>query len=139
MTIRLLLAIALLASGIMAYSFEAFSKGFVILTPYGAYEYMQDIQGSMSDGGIAFGFVGVIFFIIGCALLFIKNTKYVMRLGASVFLFLLLALLMIEGDSIDQLIINTIKYDQNIYLTLWCVLFITYTILFILLSIKRKN
>ena len=139
MKIKLLLVVVLLVLGIMAYCFEAFSKGFVILTPYGTYEYMKDIQGSMSDGGVAFGFVGIIFFMIGCVLLFVKKTKFVVRLGASVFIFLFIALLMIEGESIDQLIINTIKHDQNIYLILWCILFITYTILFVLLSSKRKK
>lgn len=139
MNIKLLMTVFLIFSGLMAYAFEAYSKGFVIYAPYGKYEYLQDIQGSISDGGVAIGSFGIFCLIIGFILLFIKNTKYILRVGFSIFIFFLLALLMTEGDSIDQLIINTIKYDHNIYLILWCISFVIYTIFFILLNIKSDN
>ncbi|ALH95680.1 hypothetical protein [Acinetobacter equi] len=138
MKIKLLMIVFLMFSGFMAYIFEAYSKGFVIYAPYGEYVYMKDIQGSISDGGMAIGSFGIICLIISSILIFIKNTKYILRIGFSVFLFFLLALMMIEGDSIDQLIINTIKYDHNIYLILWCISLTLYTFLLTIFYIKNK-
>lgn len=139
MKIKLLMIVFLMFSGFMAYIFEAYSKGFVIYAPYGEYVYMKDIQGSISDGGIAIGSFGIICLIISSILIFIKNTKYILRIGFSVFLFFVLALMMIDGDSIDRLIINTIKFDQNIFLIFWCVSFIAYVVFFIVFYLNTNK
>lgn len=141
MKIKILIIVSLIISGLMAYLFETHSKGFVIHAPYGTneYIYLKDIQGSMSDGGIALGFFGLICLFIGVILMFIKNTTYFIRVGFIVFLFLLLSFMMLEGGAIDQLIINTIQYDHNIYLILWIISFTLYTIFLSILNISQNH
>lgn len=134
MKLKILMLSSLIFLGLMGYCFEAISKGFVVFEPFGEYVYMKDVQGSMSDGGVMIGVFGEVCIILGSSMIFVKKQKYLVRIGSSVYLFLLFTLMLIEGDSIDQLFINTIKYDQNIYLILWLISIFVYTILLIIFS-----
>ena len=127
-------------SGIMAICFDSLSKGFVTFAPYGVdeYVYLRDMQGSSDDDSVLIGFFGIISIIISIIIFFIKNVIYVVRIGFLTFLFLFIMALLTGNDPINQLVINTIQYDHNIYLILWCTFLFFYTIFLVVLNIKQK-
>ncbi|EXB28242.1 hypothetical protein J537_1060 [Acinetobacter baumannii 1437282] len=46
---------------------------------------------------------------------------------------------MSDSDPLNQLIINTVKFDHNIYLILWCLSVALYTGIFLKLFIQKGN
>ncbi|HFK9536821.1 hypothetical protein [Acinetobacter baumannii] len=140
LNLKYYLAVILIVSGILAICFESLSKGFVTFAPYGVdeYVYLRDIQGSADDDSILLWFFGIISVVLGFTIFIVKNINYILRIGFFVYIFLFLSAFLAESDPINQLVINTIKFDQNIYLILWLISLLIYTILFILLNIKHK-
>ncbi|MDC4632986.1 hypothetical protein OHV71_07220 [Acinetobacter baumannii] len=140
LNLKYYLAVILIVSGILAICFESLSKGFLTFAPYGVdeYVYLRDIQGSADDDSILFWFFGIISVVLGFIIFIVKNINYILRIGFFVYIFLFLSAFLAESDPINQLVINTIKFDQNIYLILWLISLLIYTILFILLNIKHK-
>ena len=138
--LKYVITILLMLSGIMAICFDSLSKGFVTFAPYGVdeYVYLRDMQGSSDDDSVLIGFFGIISIIISIIIFFIKNVIYVVRIGFLTFLFLFIMALLTGNDSINQLVINTIQYDHNIYLILWCTFLFFYTIFLVVLNIKQK-
>lgn len=134
------LAIVLIVSSILAICFESLSKGFVTFAPYSVHEYvyLRDMRGSADDDSVLLWFFGIISVVLGLIMFFIKNITYVLRIGFFVYIFLFLSEFLAKSDLINQLVINTIKFDQNIYLILWPISLLIYTIIFILLNIKHK-
>ncbi len=138
--LKYVITILLMLSGIMAICFDSLSKGFVTFAPYGVdeYVYLRDMQGSSDDDSVLIGFFGIISIIISIIIFFIKNVIYVVRIGFLTFLFLFIMALLTGNDPINQLVINTIQYDHNIYLILWCTFLFFYTIFLVVLNIKQK-
>jgi len=128
-------------SGVMAICFDSLSRGFVTFAPYGIdeYVYLRDMQGSADDDSLLIGFFGGISIITGLILLFIKNITYVVRGGFLILILLFLLFLLTESDSIFRLVINTIQYDHNIYLILWCISIFLYVVFLSILNIRQGS
>ncbi|MDO7503146.1 hypothetical protein Q5X59_03710 [Acinetobacter baumannii] len=141
LTLKHYLALILVLSGILAICFESFTKGFVTYIPYGGGEfvYMREMEGSSEDESILLWLFGIISVILGAIMFFVKNIKYVLRIGFFVYVFLFLCALMTDSDPLNQLIINTVKFDHNIYLILWCLSIAIYTGIFIKLNIQQNK
>lgn len=116
------LALILALSGIFAICFESFTKDFVTYVPYGGGEfiYLREMQGSNEDESVLLWFFGIISIFLGSIMYLLKNTTYVLRMGFFAYVSLFLCALMTDSDPLNQLIINTVKFDHNIYLILWC-------------------
>ncbi len=71
-------------------------------------------------------------------LFFLKNLKYVIRIGFLNFIFLFFLMLLVENDSFFSLIANTIHYNHNIYLILWCIFFAMYSVSLVILNTKNR-
>ncbi|HFK9537530.1 TPA: hypothetical protein ACG0TZ_003361 [Acinetobacter baumannii] len=141
LTLKHYLALILVLSGILAICFESFTKGFVTYIPYGGGEfvYMREMEGSSEDESVLLWVFGIISVILGAIMFFVKNIKYVLRIGFFAYVFLFLCALMTDSDPLNQLIINTIKFDHNIYLILWCLSIAIYTGIFIKLNIQQNK
>ncbi|HDX6067265.1 hypothetical protein [Acinetobacter baumannii] len=141
LTLKHYLALILVLSGILAICFESFTKGFVTYIPYGGGEfvYMREMEGSSEDESILLWLFGIISVILGAIMFFVKNIKYVLRIGFFAYVFLFLCALMTDSDPLNQLIINTIKFDHNIYLILWCLSVVIYTGIYIKLNIQQNK
>lgn len=127
----------LMLSGLMAVGFSWLTEGFVVFVPYGegGYQYLETTEGSSADDGVLLHLFGIISIIISVIMLFIKNETYFIRTGLSVYLFLFLLALLAGSEPLNKLVINTIQYDQNIFLILWCVFISIYTFLLLALNI----
>lgn len=132
---------ALLLSGLMIVCFDSLTNGFISTSLYEVdeYLYLKDIHGSTNDDRVIFPAFGYITIIISMIMLFIKKLNYFVGIGFLVFISLFLFSSMIEGDPINQLIMNTIKFDRNIYLILWLLFFLIYTVLLLILNFKKKD
>lgn len=135
------LALTLALSGIFAICFESFTKGFVTYVPYGGGEfvYLREIKGSNEDESVLLWFFGIISIFLGSKMCLLKNTTYVLRMGFFAYVSLFLCALMTDSDALNQLIINTVKFDHNIYLILWCLSITLYTGIFLKLFIQKGN
>lgn len=135
------LALTLALSGIFALCFESFTKGFVTYVPYGGGEfiYLREMQGSNEDESVLLWFFGIISIFLGSIIYLLKNTTYVLRTGFFAYVSLFLCALMSDSDPLNQLIINTVKFDHNIYLILWCLSVALYTGIFLKLFIQKGN
>jgi len=141
LTLKHYLALILVLSGILAICFESLTKGFVTYIPYsgGEFVYMREMEGSSEDESILLWLFGIISVILGAIMFFVKNIKYVLRIGFFAYVFFFLCALMTDSDPLNQLIINTIKFDHNIYLILWCLSVVIYTGVFIKLNIQQNK
>ncbi|WP_343581129.1 hypothetical protein [Acinetobacter sp.] len=139
LTLKHYLALILALSGILAICFESLTKGFVTYVPYGGGEfvYMREMEGSNEDESVLFWFFGIISIILGTLMYFVKNITYVLRIGFLDYVFLFLCAVMTDSDSLNQLIINTIEVDHNMYLILWYVSMLIYTGIFLKLFIQQ--
>lgn len=141
LTLKHYLALILALSGILAICFESLTKGFVTYIPYGGGEfvYLREMEGSNEDESLLLWFFGIVSVILGTIMFFVKNITYVLRVGFFAYVFLFLCALMTDSDPLNQLIINTIKFDHNIYLILWSLLLALYTGIFIKLYIQQSK
>ncbi|HFG6968069.1 TPA: hypothetical protein ACGIKW_003305 [Acinetobacter baumannii] len=141
LTLKHYMALVLILSGIIAICFESLSKGFVTFAPYGVdeYIYLRDMQGSADDDSVLLWFFGIVSILLGAIMYFVKNITYVLRIGFFVYVALFLCAFMTESDPLNQLIINTVKFDHNIYLILWSLLLVIYTGIFIKLNIQQNK
>lgn len=100
MKLKYLIVSFLMISGVMAICFDSLTKGFVTFSPYGIdeYVYLRDMQGSSDDDSVLVGFFGIISIIVSLVIVFLKNLKYVIRIGFLNFIFIFLMLL-VENDS----------------------------------------
>lgn len=140
MKLKYLIASFLMISGVMAICFDSLTKGFVTFSPYGIdeYVYLRDMQGSSDDDSVLVGFFGIISIIVSLVIVFLKNLKYVIRIGFLNFIFLFFLMLLVENDSFFSLIANTIHYNHNIYLILWCIFFAMYSVSLVILNTKNR-
>ena len=118
MKLKYLIVSFLMISGVMAICFDSLTKGFVTFSPYGIdeYVYLRDMQGSSDDDSVLVGFFGIISIIVSLVIVFLKNLKYVIRIGFLNFIFLFILMLLVENHSFFNLIANTIHYNHNIYI-----------------------
>ena len=107
--------------------------------PYGGGEfvYLREMEGSNEDESVLLWFFGIVIVILGTIMFFVKNITYVLRIGFFAYVFLFLCALMTDSDPLNQLIINTVKFDHNIYLILWCIFLALYTVVFIILNMRN--
>ncbi|VAX44410.1 Uncharacterised protein [Acinetobacter calcoaceticus] len=141
LTLKHYMALVLILSGTIAICFESLTKGFVTYVPYGGgeYVYLREMQGSTEDESILLWFFGIVSVILGAIMYFVKNITYVLRIGFFVYVFLFLCVFMTDSDTLNQLIINTVKFDHNIYLILWSLFLALYTGIFIKLNIQQNK
>ncbi|HFG6922794.1 TPA: hypothetical protein ACGIKE_003429 [Acinetobacter baumannii] len=141
LTLKHYLALTLVLSGILAICFGSHTNGFVTYIPYGGGEfvYMKEMEGSSEDESVLLWVFGIISVILGAIMFFVKNIKYVLRIGFFAYVFLFLCALMTDSDPLNQLIINTVKFDHNIYLILWCISIAIYTGIFLTLFIQQDR
>ncbi|NNP69900.1 hypothetical protein [Acinetobacter sp. Ac_5812] len=141
LTLKHYLALILVISGILAICFESLTKGFVTYVPYGGGEfvYLREMEGSNEDESVLLWFFGIISAILGTIMYFVKNITYVLRIGFFTYVFLFLSALMTDSDPLNQLIINTVKFDHNLYLILWCLSVAIYTGIFLKLFIQQDK
>ncbi|MCU4581734.1 hypothetical protein KTJ32_12125 [Acinetobacter gyllenbergii] len=138
LTLKHYLALVLVFSGIFAICFESLTKGFVTYVPYGGeFVYLREMEGSNEDESVLLWFFGIISIMLGAIMYFVKNVIYVLRIGFFTYVFLFLCALMTDSDPLNQLIMNTVKFDHNIYLILWCLSFAIYTGIFFKLCIQQ--
>lgn len=135
------MTLVLILSGIIAICFDSLSKGFVTFAPHGTdeYIYLRDMPGSADDDSVLLSFFGIVSILLGAIMYFVKNMTYVLRIVFFVYIALFLCAFMTESDPLNQLIINTVKFDHNIYLILWCILLALYTGIFIKLNIQQNK
>lgn len=140
MKLKYLTVSFLIISGVMAICFDYLTNGFVTFSPYGIdeYVYLKDMQGSSDDDSVLLGLFGIISIILSLVIVFLKNLKYVIRIGFLTFIFLFFLMLLVENDSFFSLIANTIHYNHNIYLILWCIFFAMYSVSLVILNTKNK-
>ena len=140
MKLKYLIVSFLMISGVMAICFDSLTTGFVPFSPYGLvlYVYLRDMQGSSDDDSVLVGFFGIISIIVSLVIVFLKNLKYVIRIGFLNFIFLFFLMLLVENDSFFSLIANTIHYNHNIYLILWCIFFAMYSVSLVILNTKNR-
>ncbi|MNZ87979.1 hypothetical protein D3C78_1068580 [compost metagenome] len=141
LTLKHYLALILALSGILAICFESLTKGFITYIPYGGGEfvYLREMEGSNEDESLLLWFFGIVSVILGTIMFFVKNITYVLRIGFFAYVFLFLCALMTDSDPLNQLIINTIKFDHDIYWILWSLLLALYTGIFIKLYIQQSK
>lgn len=139
LTLKHYLALILILSGILAICFQSLTKGFVTYVPYGGGEfvYLREMEGSNEDESVLLWFFGIVSVILGIIMFFVKNITYVQRIGFFAYVFLFLCALMTDSDPLNQLIINTVKFDHNIYLILWCIFLALYTVVFTILNMRN--
>jgi len=139
LTLKHYLALILILSGILTICFESLTKGFATYVPYGGGEfvYLREMEGSNEDESVLLWFFGIVIVILGTIMFFVKNITYVLRIGFFAYVFLFLCALMTDSDPLNQLIINTVKFDHNIYLILWCIFLALYTVVFIILNMRN--
>lgn len=139
LTLKHYLALILILSGILTICFESLTKGFATYVPYGGGEfvYLREMEGSNEDESVLLWFFGIVSVILGTIMFFVKNITYVLRIGFFAYVFLFLCALMTDSDPLNQLIINTVKFDHNIYLILWCIFLALYTVVFIILNMRN--
>ena len=140
MKLKYLIVSFLMIAGVMAICLDSLTKGFVTFSPYGIdeYVYLRDMQGSSDDDSVLVGFFGIISIIVSLVIVFLKNLKYVIRIGFLNFIFLFFLMLLVENDSFFSLIANTIHYNHNIYLILWCIFFAMYSVSLVILNTKNR-
>ncbi|ENX13170.1 hypothetical protein F895_02471 [Acinetobacter sp. CIP 64.2] len=140
LTLKHYLALILILSGILAICFESLTKGFVTYVPHGGggFVYLREMEGSNEDESVLLWFFGIVSVILGTIMFFVKNIIYVLRVGFFAYVFLFLCALMTDSDPLNQLIINTVKFDHNIYLILWCIFLALYTLVFTILNMRNN-